>query len=105
MLVLDFDGVLLNSLDDVVLTGYNAATGETIESLGELPKYYVELLRLNRFHCQPAGDFILLANALLGGTKPSNGSLFSKEEYLSIVEGQKASLKSRTKIFSKRVSV
>jgi FMN phosphatase YigB (HAD superfamily) len=99
MLVLDFDGVLLNSLDDVVLTGYNAATDETMENLSELPKDYVELLRLNRFHCQPAGDFILLARALLDGKRPSNQSLFSKEEYLSIVQGHKASLRGRTKDF------
>ncbi len=99
MLVLDFDGVLLNSLDDVVLTGYNAATGETLEHLSELPKKYVELLRLNRFHCQPAGDFILLARALLEGKRPLNDRLFSKEEYLSIVEREKASLKGRTKDF------
>jgi len=99
MLILDYDGVLLNSLDDVVLTGYNAATGHTLESLAELPADYLKLLRLNRFHCQPAGDFILLADALINGRRPISGDIFSKEEYLSIIEGQSSSLKERTNKF------
>jgi beta-phosphoglucomutase-like phosphatase (HAD superfamily) len=33
MLIFDFDGVLINSLDEVVLTTYNAATDRFVTSL------------------------------------------------------------------------
>jgi hypothetical protein len=38
MLILDFDGVLINSIDEVTLTVYNAATGKLVTTLAALPK-------------------------------------------------------------------
>ena len=37
MLIFDFDGVLINSLDEVTLTAYNAATGNQVTSPADLP--------------------------------------------------------------------
>jgi hypothetical protein len=39
MLILDFDGVLINSIDEVTLTVYNAATGKLVTTLAALPKF------------------------------------------------------------------
>jgi hypothetical protein len=60
MLILDFDGVLINSLDEVALTAYNATTGKLVTSLADLPTALVGLFQRNRYHVQSIGDGILL---------------------------------------------
>lgn len=60
MLIFDFDGVLINSIDEVTLTVYNATTGERVTFLADLPAALVELFQGNRYHVQPIGDAILL---------------------------------------------
>ena len=58
MLIFDFDGVLVNSLDEVVLTAYNAATDSLVTSLEQVPADLEQLFKRNRFHVQPIGDAI-----------------------------------------------
>lgn len=53
MLIFDFDGVLIDSLDEVILTVYNTATGQQVTRLTDLAQPLVELFRRNRFHVQP----------------------------------------------------
>ena len=43
MLVFDFDGVLINSLDEVVLTTYNAASESLSTSLDRVPADLVRM--------------------------------------------------------------
>ena len=61
MILFDFDGVLVNSIYEVALTSYNALNGSTVRSLEELDAGYRALFLANRYHAQPAADFIPLA--------------------------------------------
>ena len=45
MLIFDFDGVLINSIDEVTVTAYNAVSGATITALEKLPDDLVALDR------------------------------------------------------------
>jgi FMN phosphatase YigB (HAD superfamily) len=60
MLIFDYDGVLLNSVDEMAVTAYNAVSGGLATSLEELPGNAAGLFKTNRFHVQPAGDAITL---------------------------------------------
>ena len=75
MLIFDFDGVLLDSLNDVVLTSYNALNDQTKLSLSELPRDFVLKVKINRFHCQASSDFLVLAEAVY-----NNQSIFADQE-------------------------
>ncbi len=99
MLIFDYDGVLLNSLDDVVLTSWNAIHGSTITAIAELPEDYVSLMRQNRFHCQPAGDFLILAKALKDSQNCSPSSIVSTKHYRELVASEQTPLADRTQMF------
>lgn len=58
LFVLDFDGVIIDSLDEVVLVAYAATTGELPTSLAALTSGYADLFRKFRPLVQPAGDFL-----------------------------------------------
>jgi hypothetical protein len=58
MLILDFDGVLINSLDEVALTAYNATTGKLVTSLADLPTALVGLFQ----PIEPSGFMKLAGN-------------------------------------------
>ena len=62
MILFDFDGVLIDSLNEVALTAYNAATENLFTSLSEIPGAAVALFKRNRFHVQQIGDAITLMN-------------------------------------------
>ena len=97
MLIFDFDGVLINSLDEVTLTVYNTAAGKEVTSLADLPKALVGLFQLNRFHVQPIGDAILLMNWCLNNYRKKSGSiLLSPHDYKGLISGTTASIIDRT---------
>ena len=85
MLIFDFDGVLIDSLDEVVLTVYNTATSQLIMSLAEVPPSLVELFRRNRFHIQPIGDGILLMNWCLKNHHNDPERILPADEYQTII--------------------
>jgi hypothetical protein len=60
MLIFDFDGVLMNSMDEVALTAYNAVTGGLVTFMAKTPSFAVEMFRINRFRVQQIGDAIPL---------------------------------------------
>lgn len=86
MLIFDFDGVLIDSLDEVVLTVYNTATGEQLMSLADLPQALIKLFRRNRFHVQPIGDGILLMNWCLHHYRDAPDKILQPSEYRAIIE-------------------
>ena len=97
MLIFDFDGVLVNSLDEVTLTAYNTATGKQVTSLGDLPKALVELFQHNRFHVQPIGDAILLMDWCLNTYRnKSEPILLNPHEYEVLTSGTTVSVADRT---------
>ena len=85
MLILDFDGVLIDSLDEVVLTVYNTATGQQQMSPADLPRALIRLFRRNRFHVQPIGDGILLMNWCLKHYRSESDRILQPQEYQAII--------------------
>ena len=96
MLIFDFDGVLINSLDEVVLTAYNAATDRLVTRPAEVPPDLVEMFKNNRFHVQPIGDAIALMHWCLVHRQKDVQKILTREEYLAITRRADAALTERT---------
>jgi hypothetical protein len=86
MLILDFDGVLINSLDEVALTAYNATTGKLVTSLADLPTALVGLFQRNRYHVQSIGDGILLMEWCLNYYRSAAEKMLNPHEYEAVIE-------------------
>ncbi len=103
MLIFDFDGVLIDSLDEVVLTVYNTATGQQLMSLLDLPRALITLFRRNRFHVQPIGDGILLMNWCLKNYHSESDRILKPEEYRAIIGEATAPIARRSgQVYEKR---
>lgn len=98
MLILDFDGVLINSLDEVVLASYNAATESLATSLDRVPADLVRIFKNNRFHVQPIGDAIELMNWCLASYREDSEKILSREQYRNIVKSAYLGLTERTRL-------
>lgn len=61
MWVFDFDGVLIDSIDEVMISGYNAVATRQVETLSELPESFTSLFRANRCRVKNAPELVLLA--------------------------------------------
>ena len=96
MLILDFDGVLINSLDEVTLTAYNATTGKLVTSLADLPTALVGLFQRNRYHVQSIGDGILLMEWCLNYYRSASEKLLNPHEYEATISDAVGSLTDRT---------
>ena len=96
MLIFDFDGVLINSLDEVTLTAYNTVTGERATSLADLPAALVGLFQHNRFHVQPIGDAILLMNWCLNNYRSKSEPILNPHEYEALISDATISITDRT---------
>ena len=98
MILFDFDGVLVDSLNEVALTAYNAATENLFTSLSEIPEAAVTLFKRNRFHVQQIGDAITLMNWCIERHQFKMTGTLSKEEYQTVASGATASLNARTNL-------
>ena len=98
MLIFDFDGVLINSLDEVVVTAYNATTGGLVTCLAEVPPDLVLMFKNNRFHVQPIGDAIALMNWCLMRQPKDPQRILTREEYRNIVRDSDRPLIDRTNL-------
>jgi phosphoglycolate phosphatase-like HAD superfamily hydrolase len=96
MLIFDFDGVLINSLDEVVLTTYNAATDSLVTSLAQLPADLVQMFKNNRFHVQPIGDAIVLMNWCLANGPKDSQKILNRQEYETLTSKADVDLVDRT---------
>jgi FMN phosphatase YigB (HAD superfamily) len=96
MLIFDFDGVLINSLDEVTLTAYNTVTGERVTSLADLPAALVGLFQHNRFHVQPIGDAILLMSWCLNNYRSKSERILNPHEYEALISDTTISVTDRT---------
>ena len=86
MLIFDFDGVLINSLDEVVLTTYNATLDSLFTSMAKVPADLVQMFKNNRFHVQPIGDAIALMNWCLLNWQKDSQIILTQAEYQTIVQ-------------------
>ncbi|MDF1593989.1 MAG: hypothetical protein P1P89_20980 [Desulfobacterales bacterium] len=99
MWIYDFDGVLLNSLDEVAVSAYNAVTGKMVQEIDALPPGLVGLFKRNRFHFQPAGDVIPLMQWSLDTFRTGPDKLLTRDEFLGIIDKTAEPLISRTDRF------
>lgn len=96
MLILDFDGVLINSLDEVTLTVYNTTTGKRVTSLDDLPEALVKLFQRNRYHVQPIGDGILLMGWCLDHYLEDPAKNLAPREYRALISSTDEPVTERT---------
>jgi len=99
MWIYDFDGVLLNSLDEVVVSAYNAVTAKMVKVIDEIPPGLVGLFKRNRFHFQPAGDVIPLMQWSLETHLDEPDKLLTQSEFVNIIDKTTEPLISRTERF------
>jgi FMN phosphatase YigB (HAD superfamily) len=99
MLIFDFDGVLIDSLDEVTVSANNAVTNSLITAIEKLPLKLVALFQRNRFHFQPAGDVIPLMGWCLKNYKILADKLLSAKEYREIIITSHMPLIERTNLF------
>jgi len=99
MWIFDFDGVLLNSLDEVTVSAYNAVTGKLVTAIEKIPPHLVSLFKRNRFHFQPAGDVIPLMQWCLDTHIAEPNRLLTRNEFLNIIRETTEPLISRTDRF------
>jgi len=97
MLIFVFDGVWINSLDEVTLTAFNAVTGKGTTSLADLPAATQGLFQCNRYHVQAIGDAILLMTWCLQPNRRSEQDMLKIEEYKTLISGAKDSTAERTR--------
>ena len=98
MLIFDFDGVLINSLDEVVLTSYNAATNSLVTALAQVPADLVQMFKNNRFHVQPIGDAIVLMNWCLANCQKNSQTILNREDYEALTHRADIDLVDRTNL-------
>jgi len=99
MWIYDFDGVLLNSIDEVAVSAYNTVTGKMVTALENLPPDLVNLFKRNRFHFQPAGDVIPLMQWSLDTYRAEPDKLLTRNEFLNIINQTAEPLTRRTERF------
>lgn len=86
MLIFDFDGVMVNSLDEVLVTAHNAVTGQTNLDLEKIPGPPARLFKRNRFHFQSPGDAVLLMEWCLQAYPDEPEKILSQDEYRHILQ-------------------
>ena len=99
MLIFDFDGVLMDSLDEIVVTAYNAAQETLLTSLDNLPPEVVILFKQNRYHFQPIGDALPLMAWCLENYRKTPDKYLSPEEFRALVKNALKPLAYRTDYF------
>jgi FMN phosphatase YigB (HAD superfamily) len=99
MLIFDFDGVLMDSVDEMIVTGYNAVIGAVATRLEELPGSSANLFRINRFHIQQAGDVIPLMEWCLAHAHEAPDRRLTAEEYQMLKRQARGTTLERTNHF------
>ena len=85
MIIYDFDGVMIDSLSEVLITAYNAASGNLVTRPQDLPEGFENLFRKNRFHVQPADDFPIFAQWCIDCSSRGIDPLLSPDEYKELI--------------------
>lgn len=98
-LILDFDGVIVNSLREVAITAYNSVAGTAVCSFEALPEAYLQRFLENRYLVQPAGDFIPFAAWCLSAAEEGFSARLSRSELAKLLAAETRPLKERTRSF------
>ena len=96
MLIFDFDGVLIDSVNEMSVSAYNTLTGELITSLEELPGNAAGLFRTNRYHIQTAGDGVALMGWCMDHADKPSDYRMTEPEYQAQKQNVEGSMKERS---------
>ncbi len=77
--IFDFDGVLLDSKDELIVTGYNVRRDSCVKSLSEIPTPLINFMTKHRTYARNAGETAYLA-ALAYDAREN--TVMSREEFL-----------------------
>jgi hypothetical protein len=99
MLIFDFDGVLVNSIDEITVTAYNVTTDKLVMRLGDIPGTVPSRFQKNRFHVQSIGDVVPLMHWCIQNDHLDPDFILTREEYLSIRQQETAPLIDRVNGF------
>jgi phosphoglycolate phosphatase-like HAD superfamily hydrolase len=99
MLIFDFDGVLMDSINEVAVTTYNMLQDNLATRLNQLPQGALNLFLRNRFHVQPIGDALLLMKWCLETGESEPQKLLSEKEYEDIIRHADELVAERTNRF------
>ena len=110
MLILDYDGVLLDSLPEVAATSFFAGKNHLeafnikdlypFEALLNKEAIFFNSFFKNRFHCQPAGDFLVLAELILNQNIQED-ALLEKDFFQGALNSHPLTSQKRTSLFFK----
>jgi phosphoglycolate phosphatase-like HAD superfamily hydrolase len=99
MLIFDFDGVLMDSLDEIVLTAYNAVNDTLSTSLDAISHEVILLFRQNRYLFQIIGDALPLMSWCLEHYRKAPRKYLKKDEFQTLVSNTITPLQERTNHF------
>ena len=77
--IFDFDGVLLDSRNELIITGYNVRSDKCVKSLSEIPSPFINFMTKHRTYARNAGETAYLAELAFDA---SDNTAMSREEFL-----------------------
>ncbi len=95
MIIFDFDGVLINSVDEVLVSAFCTLSGVITAELSALPPDYIALFRKYRFLVQSASDIPVLAKWCLTQRSDAGALPLSKKEFLGLLESDPIAAQTR----------
>ncbi|NLF25288.1 MAG: hypothetical protein GX589_06480 [Deltaproteobacteria bacterium] len=103
MLVFDFDGVLIDSVEETLVSAFNAATASLVVRVEDAGKNFVQLFRRNRFVARSAGEMVLLAHWCLEQAEGSPVAVIDREAFVAwMQQAKETSLDCERKLFEAR---
>lgn len=86
----------MDSINEVAINAYNAATGQCLMRTAELPGSYLTVFRRNRYIVQKAGEFIPFANWCISTTQDA---LINSSDYAALIAPYKSEIAELGQLF------
>ena len=83
-IVFDFDGVLIDSVDEIIVTAYNTVYHASAARLDDLTPSFAEFMRSNRCRAKSAGEIALLAEWTKNNVQHDPLRLLAPEEFAEL---------------------
>ena len=98
MIIFDFDGVLIDSVEEVVVSAYNTITGSLCTSLEELDPGFLRNFLKFRHHYKSSGEIHSLATWCLN-EKDNPDAVLTKDHFHAILDSQEDKLLEQGELF------
>jgi len=83
--ILDFDGVICDSIDECMLTTYNSFKDTNIINISDVPNHFRKYFYEYRYHVRPAKEYFLLCRAFAENIDLSTSNF---EEFRKLYENE-----------------